>query len=268
VSEQSAPTPPAATPPAAPALPASLAAAWGLRERPTKGPKRSLSLERIVEAAVRVAAEEGLPAVSIGRVAKELGSSPMSLYRYFATKDELLALMVDAAYGRPVPPPAVVDGAAEGWRAGLARWATSARARLHANPWALSIPVSGPPMTPNQMYWLEDGLVSLRGTGLAEQEKLSVILLISGYVRNDAKLAADMGAGIAAAVAAGATVQEALDSYGATLALLIDPQRLPNVHAAITAGALSDDDALEGEFTFGLDRILDGVEVLIRQRSA
>src|SRR3954463_13259613 len=85
-----------------PPLPASLEAAWGLRQRPTKGPKAGLSLERIVEAAVALAQADGIGAVSMARVAGELGSSPMSLYRYVAAKDELLALMVDAALG-PVP---------------------------------------------------------------------------------------------------------------------------------------------------------------------
>src|SRR5262249_13348359 len=81
------------------ALPASVAAAWGIRDRPHKGPKPGLSLERIVAAAVQVADAEGLAAVSMSRVAAELGTAPMSLYRYVAAKDELLALMFDAAYG-------------------------------------------------------------------------------------------------------------------------------------------------------------------------
>src|SRR3954463_14399030 len=85
-----------------PPLPASLEAAWGRRARPTRGPKPALSLERIVDAAVALAQAEGIGAVSMARVAGELGSSPMSLYRYVAAKDELLALMVDAALG-PVP---------------------------------------------------------------------------------------------------------------------------------------------------------------------
>src|SRR5215470_993531 len=100
------------------ALPASVAAAWGVRDRPHKGPKPGLSLERIVAAAVQVADAEGLAAVSMSRVAAELGTAPMSLYRYVAAKDELLALMFDAAYG---PSPTGPGGDA-GWRAGLSRW--------------------------------------------------------------------------------------------------------------------------------------------------
>jgi hypothetical protein len=65
-------------------LPGSVAAAWGVRERPHKGPKPALSLARIVDAAVRVADAEGLDAVSMGRVAAELGAAPMSLYRHLS----------------------------------------------------------------------------------------------------------------------------------------------------------------------------------------
>src|SRR3954462_8643105 len=54
---------------------------WGLRERPTRGPKPALSIERIADAAVAVADAEGLAAVSMQRVASELDFTKMSLYR-------------------------------------------------------------------------------------------------------------------------------------------------------------------------------------------
>ena len=78
------------------ALPAAVAAAWGVRESPGKGPKPGLSLERIVQAAITIAARDGLGAVSMSRVAADLGASTMSLYRYVSAKDELVKLMVDA----------------------------------------------------------------------------------------------------------------------------------------------------------------------------
>src|ERR1039458_8461205 len=89
-------------------LPASIEAAWGLRERPHKGPKPTLSLERIVQAAMHIAVTEGLGAVSMSRVATELGGATMSLYRYVAAKDALLALM---AARRPAHRDLVKDGA-------------------------------------------------------------------------------------------------------------------------------------------------------------
>ena len=163
---------------------------------PTRGRGPRLSLERIVAAAVRVAAADGLQAVSMSRVAADLGVSTMSLYRYVAAKDELLALMADLAFEAP-------PGAERAGR-GLARGAVSAgRGRswpcTAATPGCCASPSAARRSPPTQVAWLERGLDCLRDTGLREDEKLSVILLLTGYVRNQATLEAD----IAAAQAAG-----------------------------------------------------------------
>jgi AcrR family transcriptional regulator len=241
-------------------LPASIEAAWGLRERPTKGPKPGLSVARIVQAAVRVAAAEGLAAVSMKRIATELGASAMSLYRYVSAKDELLALMVDAAIGVP---PAPAPG--EDWRAGLARWAWGYHDALRRHTWALRVPISGPPVTPNQTAWLEDGLTSLRDTGLREDEKLSVILLLSGYVRSEATLTADIGAALAASAA---PEREIMPGWAELLRRLTSADGHPALHRVLASGALDRDDDPDDEFAFGLERVLDGVDVLVHERAA
>jgi Tetracyclin repressor-like, C-terminal domain len=184
----------------------------------------------------------------------------MSLYRYVASKDELLTLMADL----PLEAPPAPRGPEEGWREGLARWASTERAVLRRNPWVLRIPVGGPPVTPNIVLWLERGLDCLRDTGLREDEKASVILLLTGYVRNQALLEAD----IAAAQAAGAAAAEAamLPSYGRLLAKLTDPERFPALHAAIAAGVFDEPDDDDYDFVFGLERVLDGIETLIDKR--
>ena len=84
-------------------VPASVAAAWGVRDQPRKGPKPALTLPRIVEAAIKVADTEGLDAVSMSRVAAEAGAAPMSLYRHVSAKEELIEHMVDTAWGLPPP---------------------------------------------------------------------------------------------------------------------------------------------------------------------
>ena len=78
-------------------LPPGLDLLWGLRESGRRGPKPLLSIDAIVAAAVRLADAEGLEAVSMARVAKELGFTTMSLYRYVTNKDELLQLMWNAS---------------------------------------------------------------------------------------------------------------------------------------------------------------------------
>ena len=236
-------------------LPASLAAAWGVHHRPSRGPKPGLSLERIVSAAVRVAGSEGLAAVSMSRVAAELGTGPMSLYRDVAGKDELLALMVDAAHG---PPPAGPPD--EDWRAGLTRWSWAIRAAYQRHPWVLQIPIRGLPSLPNEVAWFEEGLRCLAGTGLAEAAKGSVILLVTGHVRNAATIDTDIEAAIRAS---GQTPDEWMSSYARTITRLADPQRFPALTKFIAAGVFDRADPPDTEFSFGLERILDGIAALV-----
>src|ERR671915_993295 len=95
----------------------SMALLWGIQKPPTRGPKPGLQVERIVEAAIRVADAEGLAALSMRRVAGELGVGTMSLYTYVPGKAELLDVMLDTVLAEQARP----DEAAGGWRAGLER---------------------------------------------------------------------------------------------------------------------------------------------------
>lgn len=239
-------------------LPASIEAAWGLRERPVKGPKPGLSLDRIVAAAVEVAASEGISAVSMGRVAKELGASTMSLYRYVSAKEELYVLMQEVAMGAPSPLPALEEGA--GWREGLRQWAWAQRRMFHRNLWSLRIPISGPPASPHSVAWWEQGLQTLEDSGLSEGDKISVILLVSGFVRNEALLTSDLAAAVEAK---GVPAQEVMAQWERTVKRLVDPVRHPALSRLLATDAMSEPDDADYDFVFGLDRVLDGVEALI-----
>ncbi|RZS44696.1 TetR family transcriptional regulator [Herbihabitans rhizosphaerae] len=246
-------------------LPASIAASWGLRERSGKGPKPGLSIDRIVRAAVAIAESDGLGAVSMSRVAADLGASTMSLYRYVASKDELLMLMMDAPVAKP--PESRPD---EGWRAGLERWARELRVVYLRHPWLVRVPISGPPITPNQIMWMEAALRALTGTPLEEGEKVSTVLLLSALVRSDVALFADLQD----AARTGPYLQHLLRSYSRWLRTLTDEERFPAVRAAVDAGVF--DEAENGvfvepeedyDFEFGLGRVLDGLDALMRSRS-
>ena len=222
---------------------------------------RGLSLERIVEAGIRVATSEGLTALSMNRVARELGAGPMSLYRHLTAKDELLAHMVDAVFADA--PPTLAPG--DAWRPGLARWASAHLAVLRRHPWVVRVPIGGPPVMPNQVLWFERGLACLRDTRLREAEKPSTLLLVNGYVRNQATLEADL---MFAARVSGTSPEHVGEGYGAMLARLTDAERFPAIDALLTARVFMGDAAIEDDFQFGLDRILDGIEVLVRARAA
>jgi AcrR family transcriptional regulator len=233
-----------------PALPPGIELAWGRQTRATRGPKPALTLTQIVDEAIAIASTEGLGALSMARVAKSLGTGTMSLYRYVESKDDLLTLMVDTGLGRPIP-----RAKNETWRDGLTRWARGVYGRYLANPWSLQVPITGPPLGPNNVAWLEDALSSLTDTHLTEQQKLSSVLLVSGFARNAATLTADM-----ARAAAGENV---MPGYVELLKLLTDPAEFPSLHRALESGSLGDDDDIQAEFDFGLERTLDGIEALV-----
>jgi AcrR family transcriptional regulator len=254
-------------------LPPALEAAWGLRDHPRKGPRPGLTLPRILEAAIGLADRDGLEAVSMARVAAELGAAPMSLYRHVASKDDLLELMTDTAWG----PPHDVSGGT--WRPKLAGWARAMRGAMYSHPWALRVPISGLPVYPNSVAWFEQGLAALADTPLTEQAKASSILLISGYVRNEAMTGTDIEAAIRAQAVA-SPQDGALDGaeptrfasdpgavwmrqYRDLLSKLTDPARFPATTRLLESGVFDAPDGPDDEFNFGLDRILDGLERLI-----
>ncbi|WP_018500660.1 TetR/AcrR family transcriptional regulator [Parafrankia discariae] len=248
---------------ASPGLPPGVDLLWGRRERGRRGPRPGLSLARIVTAAVEIADEEGLGPLSMSRLAQRLGFTAMSLYRYLGGKDELLMLMFDAVLDSPPPGPA----AGEGWRPVLERWAGASRAVHQRHPWALDVPISGPPLGPNQLRWLDVGLAAFTDTRAAPEEKLSALLLLDGYVRAEARLWVQLrhayGPGPAAAAApAGAGPPP---SWGAVLRQLIDGERYPALMEIVGSGALdSRPDYDDTDFEFGLARILDGLEAFLR----
>jgi AcrR family transcriptional regulator len=228
------------------ALPGAIAAAWGLRGRATRGPKPALSVAQIVAAGVRIAAAEGFGAVSMARVAGELSTSAMSLYRHVANKDELATLMVEAATSEP--PPARLPG--ESWRPALERYAWAMLHWYRGSHWVLQVPLTAPPATPHQLAWLETGLAALDDSGLSESEMLSAVLLVIGFVRNDVTVN-------------GQVTAEAMAGYGDLLRVLVRAERFPVLRRVLDAGAVDGaEHDPDSEFRFGLARLLDGIEAL------
>jgi AcrR family transcriptional regulator len=240
-------------------LPPVIEALWGLRGPSRRGgPKPALSLERIVAAAVELADAGGLAALSMGRLAEKLGFTTMSLYRYVASKDDLLVLLLDAAWELPPEPPSGE------WREQCTVWARALRDSYRAHPWALELPVSGLPAGPNQLAWFDRGLGALAGLRLAPGEKASSILLLSTYVRGQTQLVLELTRAAEAAAAAGTSDAD----WASVVTRLADPARYPEVAAAVEAGIFDDDEDSVGEdeFDFGLQRILDGIDVLHRSK--
>ncbi|GAA1830281.1 TetR/AcrR family transcriptional regulator [Pseudonocardia ailaonensis] len=231
-----------------------LEAVW--KADPAPASREGLSLGRIVATAIDIADAEGLDGVSMSRVAKALGFTPMSLYRHVGGKEELLLHMQDRAIG---PPPAVLDPDPDApWRDGLERWAWATLHRMRAHPWIQQmVPQTGPPATPNQLTWLEFGLRALRPAALSEGEKLFVILQLNALTFGDLTFHA-------------ADHASAENAYEALFARFLTPDRFPALIAAFTGGAFAEgpdpQEDRDAMYRFGLERILDGVDTLVEGR--
>lgn len=240
-----------------PDLPRGVALAWGVAANPQRGPKRELSIERIVEAAVEIADAGGLGAVSMSSVAAAFGFTTMSLYRYVSAKDDLVLLMGELGWG--TPPETVRE--AVGWRAGLRVWSQEQVAVCARHPWLLDITITGTPLTPNSLAWLDAALEVLDDQPLDSEERLSIALAVLAQTRWQGSIER----GYRDAATAAGTTEGALDLDAvAMLKTLITPEHLPFVRRILDDGAFEPGD--DDPFAFGLERVLDGVERYIESR--
>ncbi|GAA1960790.1 TetR/AcrR family transcriptional regulator [Kitasatospora viridis] len=124
--------------------------------REPRAPRRQApGIDRIVSASVAIADAEGLDALSMRRVAADLGTGTTSLYRYVAGRDDLLDLMVDAVGGDCPTDPLTGD-----WRADLAAFARELRAGLLRHPWLGALMMSRPALGPNSLRRLDRALAA------------------------------------------------------------------------------------------------------------
>lgn len=150
---------------------------WARPERAGRGPRPAYTRADIAAAAVRIADAEGLDAVSMRRVAAELGCATMSLYNYVPRKEDLYELMVDAAGGEHE-----LWEPAGDWRADMVRVAHQSRALMHRHPWLprLMSPVYG--FSPNSLRYLEHCLACLDPLPGTYGTKLELIAMLNGIV--------------------------------------------------------------------------------------
>ncbi|MFF0495334.1 TetR/AcrR family transcriptional regulator [Nocardia aobensis] len=225
---------------------------WGTSQRPRRGPKPSLSLERIVTEAIALADAEGMAAVSMQRLAERLGCAKMALYRYVPGKAELTALMLDYGMGEP-PRVTVADSDPEPWREALRQWAHTLYERYRDHPWTVDLTVGPRPMGPNELGWMEASLAPLAGTGLRGSERLDTVVLLNGHLRSLVQQTTGRGPEEAES--------DIARQVGEVLAAHAD--RYPEVVAAF---ADTSPDGRNAALNYGIERILDGVAALIARR--
>jgi AcrR family transcriptional regulator len=225
---------------------------WERESGIRRGPKPGVGIRDIGAAGVRVADRGGVDAISMKAVAAELGMTTMSLYRYVDSKHELLAVVLDEAYG-PCPVDAVRGST---WRTRVDSWTRAVAAGLTARPWIVEIPLSAPPATPNVLGWTDAGVAAFAGTGLPARSVLSSLLVLDGFVRNHVRQAAQLGA----LRPDGSRSPDDRSYENGILALVGDTGRLPALAAAAEEIARGEASAFyDDELDYGLSVLLDGL---------
>jgi AcrR family transcriptional regulator len=229
---------------------------------PRRGPRPGLSIDAVVATATGLADADGLDAVTMRRVAGELGVAPMTLYTYVPGKAELLDLMLDAAYA--AMPRTETEG--RPWRERLSAVAEENRALYERHPWAAEISTVRPPLGPGMSVKYEHELAALEGLGLDDVEMDAALTYLLAFVQGWARSAAEARA----QRPDGATGDERWwETAGPALERLIDPARYP-IATRVGAAAGAAHGAAYGPrhaYEFGLARVLDGLGALIERRS-
>ena len=223
------------------------------------GPRSSLDVDRVVAAAVRLADAEGLPALSMRRVAADLGVGAMTLYGHVPGKGELVDLMLDSVLAELYPDETVVTGG--DWRARLEAVARANWDLFLRHPWALHLATGRPPLGPHLMRKYELELRAVDGLGLPELQMDLLVTLVNGFVRGTVggvqeKADAERVTGI--------TEDQWWAATEPYVAQVFDADRFPT---AARVGPVAGEELGAGDpersFEFGLARLLDGIGVLI-----
>jgi len=211
---------------------------------PSTQHRTPLTRDRVLRAAIRIADEEGLDALTMRRLGQELGVQAMSLYNHVANKEDLRHGIVEIVLGE-----VEVAGGDEDWKTALRQTAFSAYQAFMRHSWACSLHSATPEISEARMLWMEGVLRTLREAGftpnMTHHAYHALDSHITGYTLWLVSLPFD-------------SREELLDMAERFIPQI--PDRYPYVieHAQ---EHLEDPDPNEpSEFEFGLDLILEGLE--------
>ena len=205
-----------------------------------------LSRARVLQSAVALADDAGLEAFSMRGLAQQLGVVPMALYKHVANKDALLDGMVDIVFGEIELPSGDLD-----WRAAMRRRAMSTRAALGRHPWAIGMMESRHP-GPANLRNHNAVMGCLREAGFSFEVAIHAYSTQDAYIYGFALQERDLG--FKTPESAGEAAQRRADTIGA----LGDYPYLAEIVTKLPESGY--DNAVE--FAWGLDLILDGLEML------
>jgi AcrR family transcriptional regulator len=214
-----------------------------------------LTAPTIAAAAVAIADADGLDAISMRRLAAELGVSTMAAYRHVSGKDDVLELMADLVYGE-VDIPGDAD-----WRETMRAFARGVRALGLKHPWLtqLSAPQAVSELTPSRLALEERALASLAGLGLDADTAMSVYRTVTVFAHG--AIRAEMGLRQLMAEHGWTSGAESRSGLSGQMAWLLNTGRYPAVARWLHDAARRDD--LTWQFETGLDYVLDGIAARI-----
>ena len=208
-----------------------------------------LSRERVLRTAVDYADRHGLAALSMRKLADELGVSAMSPYYYVPNKDRLIDGMVDIVFSEIEPPSLDVD-----WKTAMRRRAISTREALNRHRWAIGHMEGRTDHGPTNLRLHDAVLGCLRAAGFSLEATVHAYSVQDAYIYGFVLQETDMASQTADDFAAEA--QRQMDAYEH---LLADYPHIAEVVGGHVAKVGYDYDT---EFLFGLDLILDGLDRL------
>ncbi|QKW36396.1 TetR/AcrR family transcriptional regulator [Actinomadura sp. NAK00032] len=223
---------------------------WSVPERQGRGPRPAYSRVQITEAAIRIADADGLEAASMRRIAADLGTGAMSLYRYVPSRDDLLELMVDHALLEMDIP----DRPSGDWRADLTLIAENTRAVWLRHPWLAGLHRPRPAMGPNRLRLLEFAFGAL-DVGIPIDQMFTLLEMLNGYVervvRGEIEWMREMRQ-------SGMTPERWMLQSAPYVQELLGTGRYPMFERIVMDARLPHMNA-EEQFRYGLDRVLDCV---------
>jgi AcrR family transcriptional regulator len=220
---------------------------WARSREPRRRP--ALTLEAIVAAAIALADAQGLTAVSIRRVAAELGARTMTLYSHIESKDDLLDLMYDEVNGEVL----VQDELPGDWRTAITSIAGRTRAMLLRHPWMVELAGRRPRIGPNGLRHGEQSLAALAPLRLAPGPAMRICAAVDDYtlghvIREVMTLGESPGRGAPGVPDQRTTVRPYFDR-------MLDSGEFPHLAPLLREGM----PAIEETFEQGLEWLLDGI---------
>ncbi|MEU9272243.1 TetR/AcrR family transcriptional regulator C-terminal domain-containing protein [Streptomyces sp. NPDC048251] len=232
------------------------------RPSPVPDSEQELSLDRIVRTAIDIADTEGLSALSMRGVAARLGVAAMSPYRYVPSKDDLILLMADTAFGEESYP----ANAPEEWRSRIELGARILWTLYRRHPWLAQISsLTRPLLVPNLMVHGEWVLRALDGHGLDPTKLFDIHVLLYSHVQG---LAVHLEMEAHAEAATGQSEDQWMDSRTPALRELVESGRFPTFTRVVGAFEDGYDLHLDALFEFGLKALLDGLTSIVEGQEA